>query len=48
VFLVPELNLGQMAREIQRHTDRRVIPLPRLGGDLHTPDELLKAVEGCR
>lgn len=45
VFLVPELNLGQMAREIARHTCIPVVPLPRLGGDLHTPSELKKAVE---
>jgi 2-oxoglutarate ferredoxin oxidoreductase subunit alpha len=47
-FLVPELNLGQMAREIQRHTGKPVISLPKLGGDLHTPAELMHAVEECR
>jgi 2-oxoglutarate ferredoxin oxidoreductase subunit alpha len=44
-FIVPELNLGQVAREIERHTDVRVISLPRLGGDLHSPDELFAAAE---
>jgi 2-oxoglutarate ferredoxin oxidoreductase subunit alpha len=48
VFLVPELNLGQIAREIQRHTDKPVISLPKLGGGLHTPAELKQAVEGYR
>jgi 2-oxoglutarate ferredoxin oxidoreductase subunit alpha len=47
-FLVPELNMGQFAREIQRHTDKQVISLPKLGGDLHTPDELYSAVEEYR
>jgi 2-oxoglutarate ferredoxin oxidoreductase subunit alpha len=47
-FLVPEMNLGQMAREIERHTDVPVIPVPKLGGDLHTPAELGRALEGVR
>jgi 2-oxoglutarate ferredoxin oxidoreductase subunit alpha len=44
-FIVPELNLGQMAREIERHTDAAVIPVPKLGGALHTPDELMPFLE---
>jgi 2-oxoglutarate ferredoxin oxidoreductase subunit alpha len=44
-FLVPELNLGQIAREIERHVQVPVISLPKLGGDLHTPAELLAALE---
>jgi len=47
-FLVPEMNLGQVAREIERHTDVPVIPIPRLGGDLHTPKELGQALEAVR
>jgi 2-oxoglutarate ferredoxin oxidoreductase subunit alpha len=47
-FLVPEMNLGQVAREIERHTDVPVIPVPRLGGDLHPPKELGKALEASR
>ena len=47
-FIVPEMNLGQMAREIERHTDVSVIPVPKLGGDLHTPAELEKALEASR
>jgi 2-oxoglutarate ferredoxin oxidoreductase subunit alpha len=47
VFFVPELNLGQIAREIDRHTDVPVVPIPKLGGDLHTPEELkIRALEG--
>ncbi len=46
VFIVPELNMGQVAREIERHTDIRVVSLPKLGGDLHTPDELFDVAEG--
>jgi 2-oxoglutarate ferredoxin oxidoreductase subunit alpha len=47
-FLVPELNLGQIAREIERHVEVPVISLPKLGGDLHTPAELLAALEDYR
>jgi 2-oxoglutarate ferredoxin oxidoreductase subunit alpha len=48
VFLVPEQNLGQMAREIERHTSVPVISLPKLGGALHTPEELKRAMEAWR
>ena len=48
VFLVPELNMGQMAREIVRHCDQPVISLPRLGGELHTPQYLLDRAEEYR
>jgi 2-oxoglutarate ferredoxin oxidoreductase subunit alpha len=44
-FLVPEMNLGQIAREIERHVTVPVKSLPKLGGDLHTPAELLAALE---
>lgn len=47
-FLVPEQNLGQMAREIERHTSVPVIRLPRFGGSLHTPEELVAALEVLR
>jgi 2-oxoglutarate ferredoxin oxidoreductase subunit alpha len=41
-FLVPELNLGQIAREIERHVDVPVVSIPKLGGDLHTPEYLAR------
>ena len=44
-FLVPEMDLGQIAREIERHVKIPVISLPKLGGELHTPSELLAALE---
>ncbi len=44
-FLVPELNLGQIAREIERHVDLPVVSIPKLGGELHTPAELVAALE---
>jgi len=48
VFFVPELNMGQIAREIERHVEVPVVSLPKLGGDLHTPPELLAALEAHR
>jgi len=45
VFLFPEMNLGQVAREADRHTDVPVVPVPRLGGELHTPAMLEAALE---
>jgi len=47
-FFFPELNLGQMARELERHVKVPVITLPKLGGDLHTPDELYRALEAAK
>jgi 2-oxoglutarate ferredoxin oxidoreductase subunit alpha len=45
-FLVPEMNLGQIAREIERHVRVPVRSIPKLGGELHTPVELVRALEG--
>jgi 2-oxoglutarate ferredoxin oxidoreductase subunit alpha len=44
-FLVPEMNLGQIAREIERHVRVPVKSIPKLGGELHTPAELVAALE---
>jgi 2-oxoglutarate ferredoxin oxidoreductase subunit alpha len=44
-FLVPEMNLGQIAREIERHVKVPVRSIPKLGGDLHTPAELFAVLE---
>jgi 2-oxoglutarate/2-oxoacid ferredoxin oxidoreductase subunit alpha len=44
-FLVPEMNLGQIAREIERHVKVPVKSIPKLGGELHTPAELVAALE---
>jgi 2-oxoglutarate ferredoxin oxidoreductase subunit alpha len=46
-FLVPELNFGQIAREIERHTRVPVISIPKLGGDLHLPSELVAVLGGA-
>ena len=44
-FFVPEMNLGQIAREIERHVKVPVISIPKLGGELHTPADLVAALE---
>ncbi len=44
VILVPEMNLGQMSREIERFVDCRVISVPRIGGVPHTVDEITAAI----
>jgi 2-oxoglutarate/2-oxoacid ferredoxin oxidoreductase subunit alpha len=45
-FVVPELNLGQMVREVERcAVDRcRVLLVPHAGGDVHDPEEILAAI----
>jgi 2-oxoglutarate ferredoxin oxidoreductase subunit alpha len=45
-FLIPEMNLGQIAREVQRHVKVPVVSIPKLGGELHTPAELVQVLEG--
>lgn len=44
-FVMPEMNLGQMAREVRMHTDLPIVTVPKLGGALHTVEELLKAAK---
>jgi 2-oxoglutarate ferredoxin oxidoreductase subunit alpha len=44
-FLVPEMNLGLISRELERHVTAPVISIPRLGGTLHEPEELYQAVK---
>ncbi len=39
------MNLGQIAKEVRQHTNIPIVFVPKLGGALHTPAELLKAAE---
>jgi 2-oxoglutarate ferredoxin oxidoreductase subunit alpha len=45
-FVVPELNLGQMALEVERAANgqARTFSVTHAGGGVHNPDEILKAV----
>jgi len=44
-FIIPEMNLGQIAKEVRQYTNIPIVVVPKLGGSLHTPAELLKAAE---
>ncbi len=46
-FVVPELNLGQMVREVERcAVDRcQVLLVPHAGGEVHAPEEILEAID---
>lgn len=44
-FLIPEMNLGQIAREVERHVCVPVRSIPKLGGELHSPADLIAALE---
>jgi 2-oxoglutarate ferredoxin oxidoreductase subunit alpha len=45
-FVVPELNMGQMVREVERSAagKAKVVSVPHAGGSVHHPDVLLKAI----
>jgi 2-oxoglutarate/2-oxoacid ferredoxin oxidoreductase subunit alpha len=45
-FVVPELNLGQMVREVERAASgkAKTFPVPHAGGGVHNPEEILKAI----
>ncbi|MCX6624044.1 MAG: 2-oxoacid:acceptor oxidoreductase subunit alpha [Acidobacteria bacterium] len=46
-FVVPELNLGQIVREVQRAANgqARTIALKHAGGSVHRPEQILRAIE---
>jgi 2-oxoglutarate ferredoxin oxidoreductase subunit alpha len=46
-FVVPELNMGQMAYEVERCAggQARTIFVPHPGGTVHKPAEILAAIE---
>lgn len=46
-FVVPELNLGQMVREVERSARgrARVIPVTHAGGGVHRPEDILSAIQ---
>ena len=50
-FIVPELNLGQMVREVERAAGgkARTFAVPHAGGSVHRPEDILKViVEACQ
>ena len=45
-FVVPELNLGQMVREVERAAagQAKTFSVPHAGGGVHNPEEILKVI----
>ena len=45
-FVVPELNLGQMVREVERSANglAKVIGVPHAGGTVHSPEQIVDAI----
>lgn len=43
-IFVPEMNLGQVSREVERFVDCEVISIPKIGGISHSIDEIYKVV----
>ncbi len=46
-LVVPEINLGQMVREVERSAAGkcRVIHVDHAGGTVHKPEAILKAIQ---
>ena len=45
IIIVPEMNVGKYFREIERvFKDKAVISMPKCGGDIHTPKEILDKI----
>lgn len=45
-IVVPEMNMGKIAREVKRAAgETEVISVPKLGGSLHTPEDILSAIK---
>lgn len=46
VFIVPELNMGQMVQEVERAVGgkARVVSMPHAGGTVHEPDAIVKKI----
>ena len=44
-FIVPELNMGKICKELEHSILRKVISMPKVGGELHLPREILQKIE---
>lgn len=49
-IIVVEMNLGQMVHEVERVAkgNAEVSLLPKIGGEIHRPDEILKMIKSCK
>ncbi|MGE5653842.1 MAG: 2-oxoacid:acceptor oxidoreductase subunit alpha [Bacillota bacterium] len=46
--VVPEMNLGQLALEVERVTKQDIVKVNRVDGELITPQEILDAIKGVQ
>ena len=45
LVIVPEMNIGKYCREVKRALwDKTVISMPKCGGEIHSPNELLDRI----
>lgn len=45
LIIVPEMNMGKYCREVERVLkDKVVVSMPKCGGDIHTPQEILDRI----
>jgi 2-oxoglutarate ferredoxin oxidoreductase subunit alpha len=46
-FVVPEVNYGQIAFEVERcvASNSQTLLLPKMGGDIHTPEEIYRGIK---
>lgn len=44
-FMVPEMNIGKIVNEVTRVTGAKAICLSKMGGEMHTPAEILKSIQ---
>ena len=45
LVIVPEMNMGKYCKEVERALkNKRVISMPKIGGEIHTPHEMLDRV----
>lgn len=45
--IVPEMNIGKYCREVERALkDKKVVSMPKCGGNIHTPTEILDEILG--
>ncbi|MCP4583829.1 MAG: 2-oxoacid:acceptor oxidoreductase subunit alpha [candidate division Zixibacteria bacterium] len=48
IILVPEMNLGQISREIERFVDCKVLTVDKIGGIPHTVDEIYQTIQEAK
>jgi 2-oxoglutarate/2-oxoacid ferredoxin oxidoreductase subunit alpha len=46
-LIIPEMNMGQLNREVERHVDCEVVKVSKIGGVVHASREIHEAIEGA-